>query len=67
MTVGTTLSEAAVRMGLYVLVLGPPVAYYVYRDRIDRDAPRPRAWAVGAGLFGVAGLVVYLAVRDRGG
>lgn len=45
------------------VVLGPPVAYYVYRDRRRRGEPFPVAWALGVGLFNVTGLLVYLYLR----
>ncbi|MFC7078873.1 hypothetical protein [Halorussus caseinilyticus] len=46
-----------------VLLLGPPVAFYVYRDRKRRDESRPLAWALGLGVLGIAGLFLYLHLR----
>ena len=45
------------------VVLGPPVAYYVYRDVERRGRPFPLPWTVGLGLLGVVGLFAYLHLR----
>lgn len=53
----------AVRLVGQTVVLGPPVAFYVYRDMERRDRPHSLAWAVGLGLLGIAGLFAYLWLR----
>jgi len=53
---------ALVRIVLYVLLTGPPVAYYVYRREGKRGTPGTAAAlrGVGVGLLGVPGLATYL-------
>lgn len=53
----------AVRLVGQTVVIGPPVAYYVYRDTKRRDRPHPLLWAVGLGLLGLLGLFCYLWLR----
>lgn len=43
-----------------ILILGPPVAYYVYQDRKRREQNHPVLWAIGLGLLGIAGLLLHL-------
>lgn len=52
-----------VRLGGQTVVLGPPVAFYVYRDMNRRDRPHSLAWAVSLGLLGIVGLFAYLHLR----
>lgn len=52
-----------VRIVGVVLLLGPPVAIYVYRDRKRREKSHPLAWALGLGVLGIVGLFVYLHLR----
>ncbi|UPV76408.1 hypothetical protein M0R89_19805 (plasmid) [Halorussus limi] len=59
----TNLPWPLVRVGLTLLVLGPPVAIYVYRDRERRGKSRPLALALGLGLLGFAGLFVHFYLR----
>ena len=49
----------------YVLLLGPPIAYYVYRDATRRNEERPILLAVVIGLLGIPGLLFYLYRRGR--
>ncbi|WP_128478825.1 hypothetical protein [Halorussus pelagicus] len=56
-------SWSLVRFVTTALVLGPPVAIYVYRDRTRRGKPRPLAWALGLGILGLPGLCVHLYLR----
>lgn len=49
-----------VRLVGTVAVLGPPVAYYVYRRERERGAGRALLSAVGYGLLGPVGLFAYL-------
>lgn len=53
---------ALLRFLLYVLVTGPPVAYYVYRQETKRGIPGSAAAlrGVGVGLLGIPGLLTYL-------
>lgn len=59
------LSGRVVQLVGPILLLGPPVAYYVYRDGKRRDESHPVLRAVGFGLFGLVGLFSYLAVREE--
>ncbi|NEU58293.1 hypothetical protein [Halorussus sp. MSC15.2] len=59
----TDVSWQFVRFVATVLVLGPPVAYYVYRDRKRRGESRPLAWALGLGVLGIPGLIFHLYLR----
>ena len=56
-------SWSLVRFVATALVLGPPVAIYVYRDRTRRGKPRPLAWALGLGLLGLPGLFFHRYLR----
>lgn len=50
----------AIRLLGYVLLLGPPIAYYVYRDATRYDQDHPILLAVVIGLLGIPGLLFYL-------
>lgn len=54
------ISWSLVRVLGTILVMGPPVAYYVYRDRTKHGKDHPFIWALGLGILGIAGLLVYL-------
>ena len=54
-----------IRLGLYLLIFWPTVGYYVYTDLQKRDANRSVLKSLGYGFFGILGLFVYLAKRDR--
>jgi cytochrome bd-type quinol oxidase subunit 2 len=60
------LPALVVRLVGPILLLGPPVAYYVYRDVKRRGESYPLLRAVGSGLFGLVGLFAYLALRESG-
>ena len=55
----------AIRVLGYVLLLGPPIAYYVYRDASRHDEDHPILLAVATGLLGIPGLFFYLYRRGR--
>ena len=57
-----TVDPWLLRYGLYALVVGLPVAYYVHDD-LGPGASYRWAWTVGAALTGVAGLFAYLWLR----
>lgn len=57
------LSGQAVRVLGTTAVLGPPVAYFVYRDMKRRGRPHPLPWAIGLGLLSLVGLFAYLHLR----
>ncbi|MWG35302.1 hypothetical protein [Halomarina oriensis] len=61
----TAYSGLFLRIGLYLVVFWPTVGYYVYQDSKQRDASSPRLRGALYGFFGVAGLFVYLARRER--
>jgi hypothetical protein len=61
----TAYNGLLVRAGLYLAVFGPTVGYYVYQDSKIRDLSRPRLRGFVYGVFGILGLVVYMA-RTRG-
>lgn len=52
-----------IRLVGMVVLLGPPVGYYVYRDSKRRGEDRPIVRAVGYGVLGIAGLFLYLYQR----
>jgi uncharacterized membrane protein len=53
------------RVGLYLLIFWPTVGYYVYHDSKQRDVSSPRLRGILYGVFGIAGVFVYLAQRER--
>jgi len=61
----TASSGLFLRVGLYLVVFWPTVGYYVYHDSKQRGASSPRLKGVLYGFFGVAGVFVYLAQRER--
>ncbi|WP_254538598.1 hypothetical protein [Halomarina litorea] len=54
-----------VRVGLYLLIFWPTVGYYVYRDSTKRGLSSPKLRGVVYGVFGILGLLVYLAQKQR--
>ncbi|MCX2818682.1 hypothetical protein EGH25_04870 [Haladaptatus sp. F3-133] len=63
----TAYNGLVVRVALYVLVLGPPVGYYVYDDSKKRGLSRPRLRGFAYGVLGILGLFVYMARKARSG
>jgi len=61
----TAYSGLLLRVGLYLMVFWPTVGYYVYHDSKQRGGSSPRLKGVLYGFFGVAGVFVYLAQRER--
>jgi hypothetical protein len=61
----TAYSGLFLRVGLYLLVFWPTVGYYVYQDSKQRGASSPRLRGVLYGFFGVVGVFIYLAQRER--
>jgi len=57
----TAYNGLLVRAGLYLAVFGPTVGYYVYQDSKSRGLSRPRLRGFVYGVFGILGLVVYMA------
>jgi hypothetical protein len=60
----TAYNGLLVRAGLYLAVFGPTVGYYVYQDSKKREISRPRLRGFVYGIFGILGLVVYMARRE---
>jgi hypothetical protein len=62
----TAFDGLLLRVGLYLLIFWPTVGYYVAQDARKRGRSSPRLRGLAYGFFGVLGLVVYLARRERG-
>ena len=59
----TAYNGVLVRMGLYLLIFGPTVGYYVYQDSKKQGYSSPRLRAVALGMLGIPGLLIHLGLR----
>lgn len=62
----TAYNGVLVRIGLYLLIFGPTVGYYVYQDSKKQGYSSPRLRAVALGVLGIPGLLIHLGLRRSG-